>query len=361
MSKGAVKRKLPEVINVDDDDYTVEAIAVDILHQSVKEREIIIICDDDEEESLARMDSNPAACKKQAASWEVVLLVDDREPIDFLQRLSQAGIQCERRRLSVFDFLWVARARNQAEEMVIGHGVERKKINDLANALNTVTKGTGLSRSVSQKIKMCNSGVENKHYIVQGNIRDLDEIYFGSDKSIKKRVHENLREMKRDGYTVIEFALGAVPEIVAYLVGIHRHVEVAWRKQPPSNYMTLAVMTERTDWVTHLCSARKSLPSMQALGEKKLRLILQEFPISFETDYLLDNEAMVVRLASLKTDKRRGLSEDTARSLCSCLFGVATTTAKVTPDASIESSSSPHIASTRRRRLFNGVLSTTGN
>jgi hypothetical protein len=41
MSKGAVKRKLPEVINVDDDDYTVEAIAVDILHQSVKEREII--------------------------------------------------------------------------------------------------------------------------------------------------------------------------------------------------------------------------------------------------------------------------------------------------------------------------------
>jgi hypothetical protein len=180
---------------------------------------------------------------------------------------------------------------------------------------------------------MRNSGVENKFYIVQGDIKDLyktiKDLYKTAHMQwlpdMGKRVYQNIKEMERDDYTVFHFAQDAVTQIVDFLRQNHRLVEsqVA-NKQPPDTYMTLTAITERADWVTELGIARKSLPP-GALGEKKLQLILSEFPTSFKTDYVRDSAAMVQRLASLETDKRKGITKTIAEMLCTNLFGVVAT------------------------------------
>jgi ERCC4-type nuclease len=227
-------------------------------------------------------------------SWEVVLLVDTREPVDFFNQLSsQAGVTCERRRLATFDFLWVARRctagtaataaattgnKDVLDEFVLGHACERKEIKDLANSLNSKSKSTGLIRNVYQKLKMSNSGVENKFYIVQGEIKDLYKTHMQWDVTMAKRVHENIKTMEEDGYTVSSFAQDATTQIVDFLRGIHHNMEsLVANQQPPDSYMPLTAMIERADWVTELGSARG------VLGEKMLKLILSAFPISFAT------------------------------------------------------------------------------
>jgi hypothetical protein len=55
---------------------------------------------------------------------------------------------------------------------------------------------------------------------------------------------------------------------------------------------------------------------------KKLQLILSEFPTSFKTDDVRDSAAMVQRLTSLETDKRKGITKTIAETLCTNLFGV---------------------------------------
>jgi hypothetical protein len=184
---------------------------------------------------------------------------------------------------------------------------------------------------------MRNSGVENKFYIVQGKIQDLYKTHMQWAIHMGKRVHQNIKEMEEDGYTVSRFAQDAKKEIVDFLRKIHLRVEsqVA-NKQPPDTYMTLTRMIERADWVTELGIARG------ALGEKKLQLILSEFPTSFKTEYNRDSAAMVQRLASLETDKRRGITNSAAQTLCTNLFGVVATehapnavSVPVTPDKSL--------------------------
>jgi ERCC4-type nuclease len=96
--------------------------------------------------------------------WQVVLLVDSREPfadqiVDTLRQTSSGAPQfellAERRALKVFDYVWLARRRgNAAEEIVLGHGVERKTVQDLSCSLDRVKGSTGLSRFLLQKLKM---------------------------------------------------------------------------------------------------------------------------------------------------------------------------------------------------------------
>jgi YtoQ family protein len=266
--------------------------------------------------------------------WEVVLLVDDREPIEYVNRLIQAGVRCERRRLEVFDFLLVARLCTdtttvataavtkapQEDEFVLGHACERKKINDLANSLNGKNKSTGFTRSVFQNLKMNHSGIENTFYIVQGEIKDLYSKYFDWYPDVKRQVRENIRTMGEDGHTVVFFPLDAETEIVDFLRDITRQIELQFaNKQPPDThgheYTTLAVMTnERINWVTRLCSSRGTL------DEKMIQQILNKFPTSFETEYNRDSASVIQRLAYLKTDKEMGIS--IAETLCTDLFGV---------------------------------------
>jgi hypothetical protein len=103
-SREGAKRKAPrypsEVIDLVDDNDTEDAGLV----LGDTRREVINLVDDNDE-------SKPRAnlCKTIRQSGEAVLLVDDREPVEFFNQLRQAGVTCERRRLATFDFLWVAR------------------------------------------------------------------------------------------------------------------------------------------------------------------------------------------------------------------------------------------------------------
>jgi ERCC4 domain len=100
---------------------------------------------------------------EQNESWRVVLLVDSREPPHFLEKLTALQIDCERRPLATFDYLWVATTKRKKsddsshlqehhnddndDELVLDHGVERKEIHDLANGLN----GGGHCWSITQR------------------------------------------------------------------------------------------------------------------------------------------------------------------------------------------------------------------
>jgi hypothetical protein len=107
-----------------------------------------------------------------------------------------------------------------------------------------------------------------------------------------KRVQANIMTMTKDGYTVLPFAQDAKTQIVDYLCGIHHEmVLLVAKKQPPDRYMTLAAMTARVNWVTELGSRRGKV------GEKKLQLILAEFPLSFRREYMRDSDAMIRRLS----------------------------------------------------------------
>jgi ERCC4-type nuclease len=74
------------------------------------------------------------------------------------------------------------------DEFVLRHACERKEINDLAHSLNN--KNNRLVRNVHQKLKMRNSGVENKFYIVQG-IKDL----YKTIKDLYKTAHMQWPDM----------------------------------------------------------------------------------------------------------------------------------------------------------------------
>jgi hypothetical protein len=122
-------------------------------------------------------------------------------------------------------------------------------------------------------------------------------------------------------------------------------------------YMSLTAMTERADWVTELGVARKSL-RRGSLGKKKLQLILSEFPTSFKKDYDRDSAAMFKRLASLVSDKRKGITKRIAETLCTNLFGVATehatkgTSLLVTPEACRDVANNSAVSAVAAKRRF---------
>jgi hypothetical protein len=209
---------------------------------------------------------------------------------------------------------------------------------------------------VFQKLKMNNSGVENKFYIVQGAIKDMYKTHMQCNLLMARRVHAYIKTMEEDNYTVTFFAQDAATQVVDFLQGIHQRVvsQVA-HKPPPDTYMTLAAMTERAAWVMELGSARG------VLGEKKLQLILRDFPTSFKTEYVRDSAAMIERLASLETDKRKGITNIVAQTLCTNLFGVRAVhprtkrapkaaSVPVTPEAAQDATDS--FTATATRRLF---------
>jgi hypothetical protein len=375
-SKEGAKRKASEVIDLIDDSDTEDDVMYPLLAE--KGREVINLVDsndDSDDEPPKLLASKPPAKmrKQQLPSWEVVLLVDSREPVDYFNKLSQAGVKCERRCLATFDFLWVGRhttattttttaitsSNDQVDEFVLGHGCERKKMKDLACSLNSISKVTGLIRSVYQRLKMNNSGVDNKFFIVQGAIKDMyTRTHIYNVFTMRKRVHEHIKEMREDGYTVNFFPQDAAAQIVDFLREKHRHLESQLaNKKPLDSYMTLTAMTERADWVTKLGSAKKILPR-GTFGEKKMQLILSEFPTSFKAEYDRDSAAIVQRLAALNTDKRSGISKRTAQILCTNLFEAVARTKNapkaasvpVTPEVSLDVPDSSTVIG--RRRLF---------
>jgi hypothetical protein len=123
-----------------------------------------------------------------------------------------------------------------------------------------------------------------------------------SHGKVSARKHQAI---ERDDCTFYFFAQDAATQIVEVLQDKHRHVEMQGaNKQLPNAYMTLTAMIERAGWVTEVGSVRKSLPR-RALDEKNRKVILDDFPISFKTEYNGGSAALVSRPMSLKTDKQR--------------------------------------------------------
>lgn len=108
--------------------------------------------------------------------YEVILLVDTQETIGkskahldrTIQELNRYKVAHEVRRLSVGDFLWIARD-NAGHELVLPYIVERKRKDDLASSIKD-------GRFYEQKYRLKQCGLENVIYLIEsigGNDQSL--------------------------------------------------------------------------------------------------------------------------------------------------------------------------------------------
>jgi ERCC4-type nuclease len=373
-------------------------------------------CQDEDDTATACGSSSSSSGKNQKKTgetsnrenrddtWRAVLLMDSREPRPFLEKLTTAfhssNMDCEQRPLATFDYLWIATRRKKKnhigdgddsdhddeDELVLDHGVERKEIHDLASGLNHGNKTTGLTRSVEQHLKMNQSGVKYKHYVVQGKIANLYQYPFRFNAILKKRITKHIcdLELPNSGYQVHRLAdsdprrRNNHDETIDFLQRLHCQVQAQFlqvhqqqqqqQQHLYSHYpLTFCQFTARAAWVTQVASARKVLPKC-ALGEKKLVLVLHEFlnAEAFRKAYNDGHDdgcgdkkgsgvggdghkaAMIERLINLQannddgksnkssadtgraTKRRPAFSQSNAEALCAHLVSVTTTTAATT-------------------------------
>lgn len=98
---------------------------------------------------------------------DVYLIVDNRERTGncynyFEKKLKENGVKTMSRQLSVGDFLWIG-ITDEGMEVELNNIIERKTINDLISSITT-------NRYKEQKWRLSNSGIENIHYLLEGNI-----------------------------------------------------------------------------------------------------------------------------------------------------------------------------------------------
>ena len=74
--------------------------------------------------------------------------------------LNNENIVYEERRLSIGDFIWIARSKSRSIELVLPYVVERKRMDDLRSSIID-------GRYAEQKMRMKQSGIPNKIYLVE--------------------------------------------------------------------------------------------------------------------------------------------------------------------------------------------------
>jgi hypothetical protein len=139
----------------------------------------------------------------------------------------------------------------------------------------------------------------------------------------------------KTGFVVVELDGDDTTAITNFLQTHHAHMHELLYRAPPTthevnnnNYTTMFEMNTRAKWVTKLGKARKALKT-HSLGEKRMRLLLDEFPteLAFQSGFHTEcsrNVALFVdRLVALNPDARKGLSRKVAQSLCFSLIGVS--------------------------------------
>lgn len=106
----------------------------------------------------------------KAGTFEIVLVVDQREKIDVVS-LDGSVRRIETRTLACGDFIWVARPSNcspydRTRDLVLDYVVERKRLDDLASSIFD-------GRFEQQKLRLLNSGVRRPVYLIEdvGSLR----------------------------------------------------------------------------------------------------------------------------------------------------------------------------------------------
>lgn len=100
-------------------------------------------------------------------SFTIILLVDTQETVGktkrsldaTMQLLTEKNVKFEVRRLSVGDFLWICRDKDN-REVLLPYIVERKRMDDLAGSIKD-------GRFHEQKFRLKDSGVPNVIYLIE--------------------------------------------------------------------------------------------------------------------------------------------------------------------------------------------------
>ncbi|XP_063699628.1 crossover junction endonuclease MUS81 [Culicoides brevitarsis] len=103
----------------------------------------------------------------ETGSYEIILLVDTQETAGkskshldrTIQELNRYNVKFEVRRLSVGDFLWIAK-NESGKELVLPFIVERKRKDDLASSIKD-------GRYYEQKYRLKNCGLSNVVYLIE--------------------------------------------------------------------------------------------------------------------------------------------------------------------------------------------------
>ncbi|KAL6268699.1 hypothetical protein P5V15_001827 [Pogonomyrmex californicus] len=103
------------------------------------------------------------------STFDIILLVDTQETCGSktkpqhdatLKELTQLSVLFEVRRLTIGDFVWIARCRETNDELIIPYIIERKRMDDLSASIVD-------GRFHEQKFRLKQSGIENLMYIVE--------------------------------------------------------------------------------------------------------------------------------------------------------------------------------------------------
>lgn len=114
-------------------------------------------------------DDSGASFKLEAGTFEVVLIVDQRERIELYN--SESSLKVETRTLACGDFIWIARPQNmnahdRTKDIVLDYVVERKRLDDLQSSIFD-------GRFEQQKLRLKNSGIRRPVYLIEdyGSLR----------------------------------------------------------------------------------------------------------------------------------------------------------------------------------------------
>lgn len=106
----------------------------------------------------------------KAGTYEIVLIVDQREKIDIVN-LEGPNLRMETRTLACGDFVWIARPKginsfDRTKDLVLDYIVERKRLDDLSSSIID-------GRFEQQKQRLLQSGIRRPVYLIEdiGNLR----------------------------------------------------------------------------------------------------------------------------------------------------------------------------------------------
>ncbi|XP_066588124.1 crossover junction endonuclease MUS81-like [Prorops nasuta] len=131
-------------------------------------------------ESLSEKHSNEfeTGITLQPNTFDIILLVDTQETAGgktkpqhdiTLSELKKLDVFFEVRRLSVGDFLWIAKSKISRDEIVLPHIIERKRVDDLASSIKD-------GRFHEQKFRLKQTGFTYLHYMIENHDKSQ---YFG--------------------------------------------------------------------------------------------------------------------------------------------------------------------------------------
>lgn len=148
------------------------------------------------------------------SSWELVLLVDNREQVSrrdkefFFSMLLQRGLRVEKRALPLGDFTWIIRNLATKEEFVYDYVIERKQISDFASSIKD-------GRYVEQKFRLKQCKLPRVIYLVEGSPSQLE------DASMRKALETAMAETLVISNIKIQHTVDATAT-VAFLCRLHR-------------------------------------------------------------------------------------------------------------------------------------------